>query len=70
MKIRDEIDESDEVVAQLAVTFTLLALAPYDSWGHEGTPAQMAAYIVKQSKARGNFGMLTRAILGERYRRG
>ncbi len=51
-------DMEGEAVAMLAGAFTLLALAPYDSWSHEGTPAQMAAFIVKDLKDHGRLGML------------
>ena len=66
MKIRSEISEDDEVVAQLAANFTLLALAPYDSWSHEGTPAQMAAFVVAQARKDGRMGFVRDIVLGGR----
>ena len=66
MKIQDEIEEDDLVVARLAMAYTLLALAPYDYWRHEGDPCEMAAYVVAVSKKQGNFGFLTSIVLGKR----
>lgn len=71
MNIKKEIrdgDVKDELVAAtLAMNFTLLALAPYDSWNHEGSPAEMAAYVVATAKARGNMGFVERIVLGDRW---
>jgi hypothetical protein len=56
------------IVAKLAVAYTYLAEAPYDNWGHEGTPAEMAVFVVAESKKRGHFGFLKRIIAPEYYR--
>lgn len=56
MRIRDEITKDDLAVARLASAFTLLALAPYDAWGHEGDPAEMAAYVVASARKDGRLG--------------
>lgn len=62
MNINEEIklpvDQEALLVARLAVSFALLALAPYDSWSHEGDPAQMAVYVVKTAKKNGNLGFV------------
>lgn len=64
MRIQGEIKRDDLVVGRLAVAYTLLALAPYDDWGHEGDPAQMAAYVVETARKRGNLGRLREMVLG------
>lgn len=60
MNIYAEIADEEEswLVAQLAIAFAHLAMAPYDSWGHEGNPAEMAVFVVKKAKERGQLGML------------
>jgi hypothetical protein len=63
-------DQENLVVAQLAVAFTLLALAPFDSWGHQGSPAAMAAFVVKTAKERGNFGFVIDMILPSVFQEG
>lgn len=67
MDIKREIKEDDVVVARLAVAYTLLILAPYDSWSHEGDPAEMAAYVVNTARKAGNLGFVKDAVLGRRY---
>lgn len=66
MRMDDEIDKDDLVVARLAMAYTLLAMAPYDSWNHEGDPCEMAAYVVAQSKKEGRFGFLRSVVLGRK----
>lgn len=63
MDVRKEIkseSNGDELLAcaRLAVAFTHLQMAPWDGWGHEGDPADMAAFVVQRSKADGKFGMM------------
>lgn len=60
MNIYAEIAGEDEqwLVATLAISFAHLAMAPWDAWGHEGSPAEMAVFVVKQAKERGQLGML------------
>ena len=63
MDVRREIHEKtngDELLAcaRLAVAFTHLQMAPWDSWGHEGDAADMAAFVIQRSKADGRLGML------------
>lgn len=55
-------DREALLVARLAVSFTLLALAPYDSWSHQGDPAEMAAYVVKTAKKNGNLGFVMQVM--------
>lgn len=65
MNIEKELDgEPREILlaARLAVAFTFLNLAPFDSWGHEGDPAEMAAYVVKIAKARGQLYAVEQAM--------
>ena len=66
MNMAEELKGHDEqenlVVAKLAVAFTYLNEVPGDSWGHQGTPAEMAVMVVKDSKARGHFGFLKQAM--------
>jgi len=62
MNIRQEISMDDELVGTLAVAYTFLAMAPYDSWTHEGTPAQMAAYVVATARKEGRLGFLRGAL--------
>jgi hypothetical protein len=68
-EIKDGNVKSELVAATLAQAFTLLALAPYDNWGHEGSPAEMAAFVVKTAKERGNMGFVENVVLGERWYR-
>lgn len=61
MDIKKEIHRADYealAAAKLASAFTLLATVAYDSWGHEGTPAEMAALVIRQSKERGNLSFV------------
>ena len=58
LNIKAEIRTDDVIVAKLAVAYTLLALAPYDNWSHEGSPAEMAAYVVESARKQGNLGFL------------
>ena len=60
LNIKEELKDEKEaqLVALLSTAYTLLALAPYDDWGHEGSPGQMAAYVIKVAKERGNLGFL------------
>lgn len=58
MNIKTEVDRDDVLVGTLASAFTLLALAPYDNWSHEGTPAEMAAYVVATARKNGNLSFL------------
>ena len=67
MDIRKEIKEQSNgeellVCARLAVAYTHLSMAPWDSWDHEGGPAEMAAFVVQRSKADGRFGMLSESM--------
>lgn len=48
--------------AKLAVAYTFLAMAPYDHWGHEGTPAEMATYVVSKLANEGKLGFLYRIL--------
>ena len=66
MNVGREIEKDDLVVARLAVASTLLALAPYDNWSHEGDPAEMAAYVVADAKKQGRFGFVCDVVLGRR----
>lgn len=68
-KIKNERAEELLVAAQLAVAFAYLNEAPFDSWSHEGTPAEMATYVVIDAKERGHLSFLINAILGIRYGR-
>ncbi len=70
MRIRGEIKEDDLVVAKLAAAYTLLALAPYDGWNHEGDPAEMAAYVVATARKDGRMGFVTEIVLGRIQDRG
>lgn len=63
MKISEHIESEDLLVAKLASAYTLLALSAYDSWSHEGSPAEMAAYVVQQARNRGNLGFLEDIML-------
>jgi hypothetical protein len=56
------------IIARLASAFTLLALAPYDDWGHEGSPAAMAVHVVQSHRERGSLGMLTDIIAPDVYK--
>ena len=61
MNIKSELKNDDFealAAAKLTSAFTLLAMVAYDSWGHEGTPAEMAALVIRQSKDRGNLGFI------------
>lgn len=71
MDIKRELVNDQELVctAQLASAYTLLALAPYDNWGHEGSPAEMAAYVVKTAKDRGHLGFVYDIVQGRLYGR-
>lgn len=73
MNLRKEIRENREqeslVVAKLAVAYSLLEMAPFDSWGHEGDAAEMAVWIVMDAKKQGRLGMLERMILGNNWYR-
>lgn len=62
MKISDEIKKDDLLVAKLACAYTLLSLAPYAHWRHEGSPAEMAAYVVETARKEGKLGFLERII--------
>jgi hypothetical protein len=62
MQINKEVDVNDVMVAKLAVAYTLLALAPYDRWGHEGDPAEMAAYVVETARKKGNLLTVQQAL--------
>lgn len=61
--------EDELITAQLAVAFTLLSLVPYDSWGHQGSPAEMAVLVVADAKDKGRMGFLRTAVIGVRYGR-
>ena len=61
--------EDELVTAQLAVCFALLSQVPYDNWGHEGSPAEMAVLVVADAKDKGRGGFLRTAVLGNRYGR-
>lgn len=63
MRIREETDADDRLVGLLTAAYTMLAMAPHDNWGHEGTPGEMAAYVVKTAKKNGNLGFL-RELMG------
>jgi len=65
VNIKDHINKDDETIAQLAVAYTLLAMAPFDNWSHEGTPAQMAAYVVACAKRDGRMGFVQDIVLGK-----
>lgn len=67
-EIRDGNGEDLLVAAQLASAYTLLALAPYDSWSHEGTPAEMAAFVVIDAKKQGRMGFVRDIVTGRRVR--
>lgn len=58
MNIYAEIADEEEswLVAQLAIAFAHLAMAPYDSWGHEGNPAEMAVFVVRRPRSAGSSG--------------
>ena len=61
MNIKSEIKRDDFealAAAKLTSAFTLLALVAYDSWSHEGTPAEMATLVIRQAKERGNLGFI------------
>ena len=62
MNIKEELkgEKEAQLVGILTSAYTLLALAPFDDWGHEGTPAQMAAYVIKVAKDQGHLGFLYR----------
>lgn len=64
MNVPEEIkDMKDELtVAKLAVAFTFLSQVPYDSWGHQGDPAEMAVLVVKDAKSNGRMGFLYEAL--------
>jgi hypothetical protein len=68
MHIKREIKDAREmdtlVAAQLAVSYAFLSYSPYDNRGHEGSPAEMATFVVAQAKKDGRMGMLQQAILG------
>ena len=72
MHLKGEIHKANEhellVVAQLASAYTLLAEAPYDSWSHEGSPAEMAVWVVMDAKKQGRLGFVERIVLGEKWR--
>lgn len=55
------------IVAQLAVAYTYLNDAAFDSWRHEGSPAEMAVYVVMQAKARGHLTFLQDALIPRDY---
>lgn len=55
MDMKREVDKEAVLVGVLASAYTLLALAPYDNWSHEGTPAEMAAYVVQKAKEDGHL---------------
>lgn len=55
-------DKEAEAVALLSSAYTLLAFAPLDTWNHQGTPAQMAAYVVKDLKNQGRLGFLFESL--------
>lgn len=52
----------DLMTARLACAYTLLAMAPYDNWGHEGTPAEMAAYVIGIAKKNGNLSFVADVV--------
>lgn len=57
-ELASEAARVQKLTAILASAYTLLALAPCDSWGHEGTPAEMAAFVVEDLKKQGRLSML------------
>ena len=65
MNIQEHVEGDDVLVGQLAVAYAFLSLAPYDNWSHEGTPAEMAAYVVQKARETGQLGMLRDAVLGD-----
>jgi hypothetical protein len=75
MNIEKELSGQREAmcVATLAISYAILADAAYDSWTHEGSPAEMAVYVVEESKKRGHLAFLQRILLdsgsGYRYAR-
>ena len=58
MNIKKETDSEGRLIGLLTSAYTMLAMAPYDNWRHEGTPGEMAAYVVKVAKKNGNLGFL------------
>jgi hypothetical protein len=56
------VNDEQLATAMLSSAYMLLAMAPYDSWGHEGTPAEMAAYVIKDAKDKGRLGMVFEAL--------
>jgi len=64
MEIKSQIKIEDVLIAQLAVNYTFLAMAPHDSWGHAGSPAEMAAYVVETARKEGKLGFLINTVLG------
>jgi hypothetical protein len=67
MNLPEEIIKNQEkellVTAQLAVAFTHLAMAPFDSWSHEGGPAEMAVHVVMDAKKNGNLSHLEESMM-------
>jgi hypothetical protein len=63
MKISEHIDATDLCVAKLSSAYTLLAMASYDSWSHEGSPAEMAAYVIAQAKKEGKLSFVEDILL-------
>lgn len=65
MNMNSELSKQREgmAIATLAVAYTFLAQASYDSWRHEGSPAEMAVYVVMEAKKRGTMGFLTEILL-------
>lgn len=62
---REDRDEELLIVGKLAEAYQMLAMAPYDNWGHRGSPGEMAAYVVTTAKRNGNLGSLRQAVLGD-----
>jgi hypothetical protein len=64
MNVPEEIkDMRDELaVARLAVAFTHLSNVPFDSWGHQGDPAEMAVLVVKDMRAQGRMSFLWESL--------
>ena len=65
MNIKKELENHEDLVVagRLAIAYALLEMAPYTREFQDGSPSQMAAYVIKSSKDRGNYAKLKSALL-------
>lgn len=67
MNVRKEIQDTRDgfdllAVGRLAAAFTLLSQVPFDSWNHEGDPAEMAVLVIKNARDQGRLTFVHDAL--------